>query len=73
MLFGITISIELQLFEFLFALPNPKKRYLPKCKSQLARSSTFDLLVEMVRCAPENYLILHEKVLRQHQQGVHCD
>ncbi|KAL0270091.1 UNVERIFIED_CONTAM: hypothetical protein PYX00_007611 [Menopon gallinae] len=61
----------LQLFDFLFALPNPKKRYLPKCKSQLARSSTYDLLVEMVRGAPDNYMILHGKLLSQHQQGPH--
>jgi len=61
----------LQLFDFLFALPNPKKRYLPKCKSQPSRSSTYDLMVETVRGAPDNYLILHDKLLEQHQQGPH--
>ncbi|XP_068081544.1 ubiquitin carboxyl-terminal hydrolase puf [Anabrus simplex] len=60
-----------QVFDFLFALPNPRKRYVPKCKSQLSRSSAFDLLVELVKGAPENYKLLHEKLLAQHEPGPH--
>ncbi|CAG2061053.1 unnamed protein product, partial [Timema podura] len=58
-----------QVFNFLFALPNPRKRHVPKCKSQLSRSSTYDLLVELVKGAPENYNHLHEKLLSQHKPG----
>nr|CAD7454071.1 unnamed protein product [Timema tahoe] len=58
-----------QVFNFLFALPNPRKRHVPKCKSQLSRSSTYDLLVELVKGAAENYNHLHEKLLSQHKPG----
>ncbi|XP_034239169.1 ubiquitin carboxyl-terminal hydrolase puf isoform X4 [Thrips palmi] len=60
-----------EVFEFLFALPNPKKRHFPKCKSQTSRSAAYDLLVELVRGSPENYHILHEKLLEQHKPGPH--
>ncbi|XP_044746055.1 ubiquitin carboxyl-terminal hydrolase 34 isoform X3 [Coccinella septempunctata] len=60
-----------EVFEFLFALPTPKLRHVPKCKSARARSSAFDLLVEFVKGSPENYAILHEKLLKQHQPGPH--
>ncbi|KAG8236171.1 hypothetical protein J437_LFUL013437, partial [Ladona fulva] len=58
-----------QVFDYLFALPNPRKRHVPKCKSRLSRSSAYDLLVEMVKGSPENYRLLHEKLLSQHQPG----
>jgi ubiquitin carboxyl-terminal hydrolase 34 len=58
-----------QVFDFLFALPNPRKRYVPKCKSQTSRSSAYDLLVEMVKGSPNNYIQLHEKLLSQHKPG----
>ncbi|XP_066257421.1 ubiquitin carboxyl-terminal hydrolase puf [Euwallacea similis] len=58
-----------EVFEFLFALPNPKLRHVPKCKSPRSRTAAFDLLVELVKGSPENYAILHEKLLKQHQPG----
>ncbi|XP_060516947.1 ubiquitin carboxyl-terminal hydrolase 34 isoform X2 [Cylas formicarius] len=58
-----------EVFDFLFALPNPKLRHVPKCKSARSRTASFDLLVELVKGSPENYGILHEKLLRQHQPG----
>lgn len=42
---------------------------MPKCKSPRSRTAAFDLLVELVKGAPENYGILHEKLLKQHQPG----
>ncbi|CAH1127870.1 unnamed protein product [Ceutorhynchus assimilis] len=58
-----------EVVEFLFALPNPKLRHVPKCKSPRSRTAAFDLLVELVKGCPGNYAILHEKLLRQHQPG----
>ena len=58
-----------ELFQCLFALPSPVKRYLPKCKSQASRSGAYDLLVEIVKGNLENYKILHEKMLHQHSKG----
>ncbi|XP_050316350.1 ubiquitin carboxyl-terminal hydrolase 34 isoform X2 [Anthonomus grandis grandis] len=58
-----------EVFNFLFALPNPKLRHVPKCKSPRSRTAAFDLLVELVKGSPENYAILHEKLLKQHQPG----
>lgn len=60
-----------EVFEYLFALPNPRKRHVPKCKSQASRSAAYDLLVELVRGSPDNYRILHEKLLEQHKPGPH--
>lgn len=56
-----------EVFEFLFALPNPRAKHVPKCKSQSSRSAAFDLLVELVKAAPDNYKLLHEKLLAQHR------
>ncbi|XP_049955909.1 ubiquitin carboxyl-terminal hydrolase 34 [Schistocerca serialis cubense] len=61
----------IEVFDLLFALPNPRKRYVPKCKSQLSRSSAYDLLVELAKESPGNYRILHEKLLEQHRPGPH--
>ncbi|XP_071450552.1 ubiquitin carboxyl-terminal hydrolase 34 [Hetaerina americana] len=61
-----------QVFKYLFSLPNPRKRHVPKCKSRLSRSSAYDLLVEMVKGCPENYRLLHEKLLLQHQPDSHA-
>ncbi|CAH0550563.1 unnamed protein product [Brassicogethes aeneus] len=58
-----------EVFNFLFALPNSKLRYVPKCKSPRSRTAAFDLLVELVKGCPENYAVLHEKLLKQHQPG----
>lgn len=60
-----------EVFDFLFALPNPRSKHVPKCKSQVSRSAAFDLLVELVKSAPDNYYILHEKLLTQHRPGPH--
>ncbi|KAG7202552.1 hypothetical protein KM043_009748 [Ampulex compressa] len=60
-----------KVFDFLFALPNPRTKHVPKCKSQVSRSAAFDLLVELVKSAPDNYRILHEKLLTQHKPGPH--
>ncbi|XP_046627893.1 ubiquitin carboxyl-terminal hydrolase 34 [Neodiprion virginianus] len=60
-----------EVFDFLFALPNPRTKHVPKCKSQVSRSAAFDLLVELVKSAPGNYRILHEKLLAQHRPGPH--
>ncbi|XP_015123639.1 ubiquitin carboxyl-terminal hydrolase 34 [Diachasma alloeum] len=60
-----------RVFDFLFALPNSKMKHVPKCKSQVSRSAAFDLLVELVKSAPDNYRILHEKLLTQHKPGPH--
>ena len=56
-------------FWSLFALPSPKERWLPKCKSQNSRSAAYDLLIELVKGSVENYSILHEKVVAQHHKG----
>ena len=56
-------------FWLLFALPSPKQRYLPKCKSQASRSAVYDLLVELVKRNVENYDHLHKMVLKQHSKG----
>ncbi|KAK0163763.1 hypothetical protein PV328_002459 [Microctonus aethiopoides] len=59
------------IFDFLFALPNSRMKHVPKCKSQVSRSAAFDLLVELVKSSPDNYRILHEKLLAQHRPGPH--
>lgn len=53
----------------MFALPDPQNRQLPKCKSESARSSAFDLLVELVKETPKNYEYLYNKLLEQHSNG----
>jgi hypothetical protein len=35
----------------------------------MSRSSAYDLLVEMVKGSPNNYIQLHEKLLAQHKPG----
>ncbi|XP_057336925.1 ubiquitin carboxyl-terminal hydrolase puf [Microplitis mediator] len=58
-----------RVFDFLFALPNSRMKHVPKCKSQVSRSAAFDLLAELAKSAPDNYRILHEKLLTQHKPG----
>lgn len=58
-----------QVFSFLFDVPNPEQRNLPKCKSQKSRSAAYDLLVELVRGAPDNYMVLHHKLMEHHKPG----
>ncbi|CAH2011093.1 unnamed protein product [Acanthoscelides obtectus] len=60
-----------QVFDALFALPTPRLRHVPKCKSPRSRTAAFDLLVELVKGSPSNYEILREKLLQQHQPGPH--
>ncbi|KAG5873618.1 hypothetical protein JTB14_023780 [Gonioctena quinquepunctata] len=62
-------DLLVEVFDFLFALPNPKLRHVPKCKSPRSRTAAFDLLVELVKGSPENYAVLHERLLKQHQPG----
>ncbi|KAK3093520.1 hypothetical protein FSP39_016701 [Pinctada imbricata] len=61
-----------EVFWFLFALPSPSKRYLPKCKSQTSRSSAYDLLVEFVKGSVENYHVLHMRMMQQHNKDSHA-
>ena len=63
-------ELLVEVFNFLFALPSPKLRHVPKCKSPRSRTASYDLLVELVKGAPQNYYILHEKLLKQHQPGL---
>lgn len=58
-----------EVFQFLFALPSPTKRYFPKCKSHASRSGAYDLLVELVKGNIDNYNLLHQKMLLQHTKG----
>uniref|UniRef100_A0A2H1VQW4 ubiquitinyl hydrolase 1 n=1 Tax=Spodoptera frugiperda TaxID=7108 RepID=A0A2H1VQW4_SPOFR len=63
-----TRTLEM-VFGFLFDVPNPENRNLPKCKSQKSRSAAYDLLVELVRGAPDNYMVLHNKLMEHHKPG----
>lgn len=60
-----------KIFDCLFDLPSPQQRQKPKCKSQSSRAAAYDLLVEMCRNSPSNFIILHGKLLKQHQPGPH--
>lgn len=57
----------IKIFDCLFDLPSSQHRQKPKCKSQSSRAGAYDLLVEMCRNAPNNFKILHGKLLKQHQ------
>ncbi|XP_072930018.1 ubiquitin carboxyl-terminal hydrolase puf isoform X2 [Epargyreus clarus] len=63
-----TRTLEM-VFGFLFDVPNPERRNLPKCKSQKSRAAAYDLLVELVRGAPDNYMVLHHKLMEHHKPG----
>ncbi|XP_068619314.1 ubiquitin carboxyl-terminal hydrolase puf [Battus philenor] len=63
-----TRTLEM-VFAFLFDVPNPEQRNLPKCKSQKSRAAAYDLLVELVRGAPDNYMVLHDKLMDHHKPG----
>lgn len=58
-----------KIFECLFALPTAENRDLPKCKSQGARAASYDLLIELTRNAPSNYMLLHKMLMLQHRPG----
>ncbi|XP_058454824.1 ubiquitin carboxyl-terminal hydrolase puf [Malaya genurostris] len=60
-----------KIFQSLFELPSPEDREKPKCKSHGARAAAYDLLVEMCKSAPKNYLMLHGKLMQQHRAGPH--
>lgn len=60
-----------KIFDCLFDLPSAQQRSKPKCKSQSSRAAAYDLLVEICRNAPNNFSILHSKLLKQHQSGPH--
>lgn len=57
------------IFQCLFALPTAENRDPPKCKSQGARAASYDLLIELTRNAPTNYMLLHEMLIIQHRPG----
>ncbi|KAL3873492.1 hypothetical protein ACJMK2_036602 [Sinanodonta woodiana] len=61
-----------EIFQSLFALPSPEKRYLPRCKSQTSRSAAYDLLVEICKGNLDNYMILHNRMLHQHTKDSHA-
>eukprot|EP00095_Tigriopus_kingsejongensis_P002851 maker-scaffold442_size170051-snap-gene-0.33 protein:Tk02851 transcript:maker-scaffold442_size170051-snap-gene-0.33-mRNA-1 annotation:"hypothetical protein TcasGA2_TC009817" len=61
----------LHLYRFLFDLPTPEFKDLPKCKSSVARTSCYDLIFEMCKGSIENYFILHNKLLEQHHSSSH--
>ncbi|XP_037876167.1 ubiquitin carboxyl-terminal hydrolase puf isoform X2 [Bombyx mori] len=63
-----TRTLEM-IFGFLFDVPNPENRNLPKCKSQKSRAAAYDLLVELVKGAPDNYMVLHHKLMEHHKPG----
>ncbi|XP_055587463.1 ubiquitin carboxyl-terminal hydrolase puf [Uranotaenia lowii] len=60
-----------KMFQALFELPSSEDRDKPKCKSHGARAAAYDLLVELCRNAPKNYLLLHGKLMLQHRAGPH--
>lgn len=60
-----------KIFECLFALPTAENRDLPKCKSQGARAASYDLLIELTKNAPSNYMLLHKMLMLQHRPGPH--
>jgi ubiquitin carboxyl-terminal hydrolase 34 len=61
----------LHLLECLFALPSPREKHMPKCKSVPARTACYDLLVEMTKGSLVNYLLLHKKLIEQHSANSH--
>ena len=61
----------LHLLECLFALPSPREKNQPKCKSSPARSACYDLLVEMAKGSLANYMLLHKKLMEQHSSTSH--
>lgn len=61
----------LHLLECLFALPSPREKNLPKCKSAPARSACYDLLVEMAKGSLNNFKLLHKKLMEQHSSQSH--
>ena len=61
----------LHLLDCLFALPSPRAKDAPKCKSTISRTSSYDLLIEMAKGSLGNYLVLHGKLLDQHRPGSH--
>ena len=59
------------LLDYLFALPNPREKNYPKCKSMLSRTACYDLIVEMAKGCLPNYMLLHGKLLEQHDSEAH--
>lgn len=59
-------------FQYLFEVPVPETRCRPKCKSQAARAATYDLMVELCKKAPQNYVKLHAKLMHQHCFSFHA-
>nr|KAG5696977.1 hypothetical protein BaRGS_008439 [Batillaria attramentaria] len=60
-----------EIFQCLFALPSPSKRYFPRCKSHASRTAGYDLLVELAKGSTENYYLLHSNMMRQHSKESH--
>ena len=59
------------LLDYLFALPNPREKNFPKCKSMMSRTACYDLIVEMAKGCLPNYMLLHSKLLDQHSSDAH--
>ena len=59
------------LLDCLFALPNPREKNFPKCKSMMSRTACYDLIVEMAKNCLPNYFILHNRLMAQHRAEAH--
>lgn len=57
------------IYAFLFDVANSENRNLPKCKSQKSRAACYDLLLELAKGAPDNYMHLHSKLMEHHKPG----
>ncbi|XP_036323922.1 ubiquitin carboxyl-terminal hydrolase puf isoform X1 [Rhagoletis pomonella] len=66
---GSALQFIDKIFEFLFDMPSPMNRHKPKCKSATSRAAAYDLLVELCKNCPKNYVFLHAKLLAQHTPG----
>ena len=55
-----------EIFDCLFAVPNQIEKQLPKCKAPSTRSAAFDLLVELVKGSEDNYDVLINLMMDQH-------
>ncbi|XP_067617273.1 ubiquitin carboxyl-terminal hydrolase puf [Eurosta solidaginis] len=66
---GSALQFIDRIFEFLFDMPSPTNRHKPKCKSATSRAAAYDLLVELCKSSPKNYVFLHAKLLAQHTPG----
>jgi len=59
-----------ELYDYLFATPTEKNRFLPKCKSGPTRSTAFDLMLALVEYCPKNYMRLLDLLLQDQHQAI---